>query len=50
MPTADDFKDELFRMMSEAQNAGNEFVEVNAGELHKRVCGYPGSDHRMPNC
>ena len=50
MPTAEDFKHELFRMMAEAQNAGNEFVEVKAGELHERVGDYPGRDHRMPNC
>jgi hypothetical protein len=50
MPTAEDFKQELFRMMAEAHNAGNDFVEINAGELHKRVGGYPGRNHRMPNC
>jgi 5-methylcytosine-specific restriction protein A len=50
MPTADDFRHELFVMMAEAQKAGTEFVEINAGELHKRVGGYPGRDHRMPNC
>jgi hypothetical protein len=28
-------------MMADARNAGQEFVEINAGELHKRVGGYP---------
>jgi hypothetical protein len=50
VPTAVDFKRELFRMMADAQNAGNEFVEINSGELHRRVGGYPGRDARMPNC
>lgn len=50
MPTAEDFKHELFRMMAEGQKAGSEFVEINAGELHRRLGGYPGRDHRMPNC
>ena len=50
MPTADDFRLELFRMMADAQNAGQEFVEINAGEMHRRVGGYPGRGHRMPNC
>jgi hypothetical protein len=50
MPTVEDFSNELFRMMAEAGKAGNEFVEVEAGELHRRVGGYPGRDHRMPNC
>ncbi len=44
------FKDELFHMLAEGQKTGNEFVEINAGELHRRVGGYPGRDHRMPNC
>jgi hypothetical protein len=37
-------------MMAEAQKAGQDFVEINAGELHKRVGDYPGRNHRMPNC
>jgi hypothetical protein len=50
MPSAHDFRDELFRMIRDAQRAGNQYVEVEAGELHKRVGGYPGRDHRMPSC
>lgn len=50
MPTADEFRAGLLRMMSDAQNAGNEYAEINAGELHRRVGGYPGRDARMPNC
>jgi len=50
MPKADDFKREIHRIMSEAQNAGKESVVINAGELHRRVGGYPGTNHRMPNC
>lgn len=50
IPTADDFRRELHRMMLEAQNAGREFILVNAGNLHIRVGGYPGNNHRMPNC
>ena len=50
MPSADDFKNELLRMMREAQRAGNESVEIEARELHRRMGGYPGHDHRMPIC
>ena len=25
-------------------------VEINSGELHRAVGGYPGADHRMPMC
>jgi len=50
MPSADDFTNELFRMMHEAERAGQDSLEVEAGELHRRVGGYPGRDHRMPLC
>ena len=50
MPTTENFRHELFVMMAEAQKTGQEFVEINASELHRRVGGYPGRDHRMPNC
>lgn len=50
MPTADEFRNELYRMMFEATKAGKHSVEINAGELHRRVGGYPGKDHRMPAC
>lgn len=50
MPTAEDFKLELHRMMLEAMRAGRESVEISAGELHRRVGDYPGRNHRMPVC
>jgi hypothetical protein len=50
MPTAEDFRRELFRILETAQNSGSEFVEINAGALHRRLGGYPGIDSRMPDC
>ena len=50
MPKAQDFFNELMVMMREAQSAGLDAVEIEAGELHRRVGGYPGRDHRMPIC
>jgi 5-methylcytosine-specific restriction protein A len=50
MPTAEDFKLELHRMMLGAMKEGRVFAEVSAGELHRRVGDYPGSNHRMPVC
>jgi hypothetical protein len=41
MPTADDFRTELIRMMHEAFKQGCEYVEIEAGELHRRLVGYP---------
>jgi hypothetical protein len=48
--TAQAFLNELMAMMREAQRAGMDAVEIEAGELHRRVGGYPGRDHRMPMC
>jgi hypothetical protein len=50
MPTAEDFKLELYRMMLEAMKAEKEFVEINAGRLDRRVGDYPGTNHRMAMC
>jgi hypothetical protein len=37
MPTAEDFRRELFQMMANAQKNGREFIEISARELHARV-------------
>jgi hypothetical protein len=50
MPNADDFNNELHRMMREAMQDGHHFAEINAGDLHRRVGNYPGNNHRMPIC
>lgn len=50
MPTRDDFKVELYRMMNEAVRQGRTTAEITAGELHRRVGDYPGPNHRMPMC
>ena len=50
MPNAEDFKNELHRMMLEAMEEWSESAEINAGELHRRVGDYPGRNHRMPVC
>jgi hypothetical protein len=50
VPTSEDFKTELYRMMNEALFDGKSTAEINAGDLHRRVGGYPGPNHRMPMC
>lgn len=50
VPTRDDFKMELYRMMNESIRQGRATAEINAGELHRRVGDYPGPNHRMPMC
>jgi len=50
MPTSEDFKTELYRMMNKALFEGKTTAEINAGDLHRRVGGYPGPNHRIPVC
>lgn len=37
--------EDLFR-----RAAGQQFVDISAGQVHRLVGGYPGPDHRMPVC
>ena len=48
--TAEDFRDELYRIMAEAVREGHKYVDVNAGEVHRGLGGCPGPDHRVPVC
>jgi len=41
--TADDFRDELYRIMDEAIREGHKYVDVNAGEIHRGLGSYPGA-------
>jgi hypothetical protein len=50
MPTADEFRHELFQMMANAQKSGRESIEISARELYTRVGPLRGRNHRMPNC
>jgi hypothetical protein len=50
VPTAAEFERELSAVLSDARAAGRLSVEVTAADLHRRVGGYPGPDHRMATC
>ncbi len=50
MPTADDFRSELNRILKQAEEQGLPSVLVNSGDLHRRLGGYPGRSHQMPTC
>ena len=51
-PRATDFRTALHARFEEATKAGREFVEVNSGDLHREVGGYPARDgnHRIRTC
>jgi hypothetical protein len=50
MPTADEFREALHEIFYEAFRDKKTTVDITAGELHRRVGGYPGPNHRMPLC
>jgi hypothetical protein len=53
MPVAPDFQKKLRKQIGRAEKQGRSHIEVNAGELHRVVGGYPpkaGKQHSMPTC
>lgn len=52
MTALQDFVDEIEAQLRRAQRQGRAHHEINAGELHRTLGGYPSSDssHRMPIC
>lgn len=53
MPTRDEFRAELQAQISRAKRQGRPHVEINAGELHRTLGGYPPKNrgsHAMPSC
>ena len=46
----EDFERALATTLEEGATAGHRFLDVRAGDLHRRVGGYPGPSHRMPVC
>jgi 5-methylcytosine-specific restriction protein A len=53
MSTTADFRTELRAQITRAVRQDRPHVEVNAGELHRVVGGYPpkpGKTHSMPSC
>ena len=50
-PTRHDFEWQLQRILGEAARDGRAYIEVEAGNLHRAVGGYPSrGNHRMPVC
>lgn len=49
-PTSKDFQNALGQIFKSAQFGGKTCVDVQSGNLHRIVGGYPNSNHRMPLC
>jgi hypothetical protein len=50
IPTSEDFQNALNKIFADAWRNGEPFVDVKAGDLHRVIGGYPGTNHRMPLC
>jgi hypothetical protein len=50
MPSVDEFRAELWSQFREADARNLPQIEINSGQLHKKVGGYPGPKARMPSC
>jgi 5-methylcytosine-specific restriction protein A len=50
MPSKDEFRKELSARFDRAAERQAKSLEVNSGELHRSLGGYPGQNHQMPSC
>ena len=50
MPTRAEFLAELMSRLRDGERRGVQYMEVNSGEMHRSLGGYPGASHRMPVC
>lgn len=53
MPTTEEFSKAIKARLREAELKGAEWIEINAGQLHRKLGGYPpeaGGSHQMPSC
>lgn len=49
MPNKDDFLKEIQRQLNDAKSRGANYIDLNAGDVHRTVGGYP-TINRMPVC
>jgi hypothetical protein len=50
MPKAEDFRRILTKYFQESEDAKQDSIILESGQVHRRVGGYPGGSHRMPVC
>lgn len=50
MPTIEEFLDEIRSQLRAAELTGASEIELNAGQVHRKMGGYPGLNHRMKAC
>ncbi|SDH83380.1 5-methylcytosine-specific restriction enzyme A [Pseudobutyrivibrio sp. 49] len=50
MPNKDDFLKEIQKLLNGAKSKGASYIDINSGEVHRSLGGYPGKKHAMPSC
>lgn len=48
--SAETFRLALRETLRVSEDLGLVAIELNSGNFHRRIGGYPGADHRMPVC
>ncbi len=50
MPSSNKFRGQINLIFQTAETNGKQFVDINSGNLHRQLGGYPGPSHCMPTC
>lgn len=50
MPTSEDFLAALRSEIREAETRKVPHIDINSGQLHRKLGGYPASNHQIPLC
>ena len=50
MPNTATFRNALWDEFRRAEAKGEPYIDICSGDLHRQVGGYPGPNHRMPQC
>lgn len=49
-PNKQDFENAILQLFNKYQDEGHSFIEIVSEDVHRKVGGYPESNHRMPIC
>ncbi|MBX9829559.1 MAG: hypothetical protein K2Y27_31785 [Xanthobacteraceae bacterium] len=50
MPTKEEFARAIGARLRDAELRGADNLDLNSGQLHRDLGGYPGPGHQMPSC
>ena len=50
MPTKEDFIKEIQEQIMNAKSQATEYIDIISGDVHRKMGGYPGKNHRIRTC